>query len=48
MTQPLDTAVVRRTITVAATQQHAFEVFTAGFRTWWPKEILIGESDMAD
>ena len=48
MTQPLDTAVVRRTITVAATQQHAFEVFTAGFRTWWPKEYSIGESDMAD
>lgn len=48
MTQPLDTAVVRRTITVAATQQHAFEVFTAGFRTWWPQEYSIGESDMAD
>lgn len=48
MTQPLDTAVVRRTITVAATQQHAFEVFTAGFRTWWPKEYSIGESEMAD
>ena len=48
MTQPVDTAVVRRTITVAAPQQRAFEVFTAGLGTWWPKEFSIGEADMAD
>jgi hypothetical protein len=48
MTQPVDTAVVHRTITVTASQQHAFEVFTAQFGTWWPKEFSIGEADMAD
>jgi hypothetical protein len=48
MTQPVDTAVVRRTITVTASQQHAFEVFTVQFGTWWPKEFSIGEADMAD
>jgi uncharacterized protein YndB with AHSA1/START domain len=48
MTQPVDTAVVRRTITVTASQQHAFEVFTAQLGTWWPKEFSIGEADMAD
>jgi uncharacterized protein YndB with AHSA1/START domain len=41
-------AVVRRTITVAASQQRAFEVFTAGFGSWWPKAYHIGASDMAD
>ena len=47
MTQNVDT-VVRRTITVAASQQRAFEVFTAQFGTWWPKEYQIGEAAMAD
>ncbi|MGH8985771.1 MAG: SRPBCC family protein [Acidimicrobiia bacterium] len=48
MTQNVETAVVRRTITVAASQEHAFEVFTAGFGKWWPKEYSIGEADLAD
>jgi uncharacterized protein YndB with AHSA1/START domain len=47
MTQHLETA-VRRTISVAASQQHAFDVFTAGFGGWWPKAYHIGTSDMAD
>jgi uncharacterized protein YndB with AHSA1/START domain len=47
MTQHVDTA-VRRTITVAVSQQQAFEVFTAHFGTWWPKQYSIGEADMAD
>jgi hypothetical protein len=29
-------SVVRKTITVAAPQQRAFEVFTAQFGSWWP------------
>jgi hypothetical protein len=40
--------VVRKTITVAASQQRAFEVFTAQFGTWWPKDYHIGEAVMAD
>ena len=47
MTQHVDTA-VRRSITVAASQQRAFELFTAGFGSWWPKAYHIGASDMAD
>ena len=47
MTQHVDT-VVRRTITVAASQQRAFEVFTAQFGTWWPKDYQIGAAPMAD
>jgi hypothetical protein len=33
-TTPL--APVRKTVTVAATKEHAFSVFTDGFATWWP------------
>lgn len=47
MSEQVDVA-VRRTITVAAPQQRAFEVFTAGFGTWWPREYSIGQADMAD
>ena len=47
MSQHVDT-VVRRTITVAASQQRAFEVFTAQFGKWWPKDYQIGGSPMAD
>jgi uncharacterized protein YndB with AHSA1/START domain len=48
MTDQIDTAVVRRTVTVPVSQQRAFEVFTAQLGTWWPKEFSIGEADMAD
>jgi uncharacterized protein YndB with AHSA1/START domain len=47
MTQPV-AETVRKTITVAAPQQRAFDVFTAQFGTWWPREYSIGEADMAD
>jgi uncharacterized protein YndB with AHSA1/START domain len=32
------TVAVRRSVTVNATPQRAFDVFTAGFSTWWPLE----------
>jgi len=47
MTQQIGT-VVRRTITVAAAQRRAFDVFTTQLGSWWPKEFHIGEADMAD
>jgi hypothetical protein len=47
MTQHVDTA-VRRTVTVEASQQRAFEVFTAQFGRWWPKAYHTGEADIAD
>jgi uncharacterized protein YndB with AHSA1/START domain len=48
MTQHVDIEVVRRTITVAVSQQRAFEVFTAQFGAWWPKEYSISDAGMAD
>jgi uncharacterized protein YndB with AHSA1/START domain len=48
MAQHVDIGTVRRTITVAVSQQRAFEVFTAEFGTWWPKEYSISEAGMAD
>ena len=41
-------SVVRRTITVPASQQRAFEVFTAQFGAWWPKDYQIGQSPIRD
>jgi uncharacterized protein YndB with AHSA1/START domain len=39
---------VIKTITVKASQQHAFKVFTAGFGTWWPSSHHIGKADIAE
>lgn len=39
---------VRKTVTVAATPQRAFQVFTEQFGTWWPKDYSIGKAEMAD
>jgi uncharacterized protein YndB with AHSA1/START domain len=41
-------APVIRSVTVAASQQRAFTVFTEQFGSWWPREYSIGEADMAD
>ena len=32
------TVAARRSVTVKATPERAFDVFTAGFSTWWPLE----------
>jgi uncharacterized protein YndB with AHSA1/START domain len=49
MSQQIDAKpAVSRTITVAATQERAFQVFTEQLGSWWPKEYHIGETDMAD
>jgi uncharacterized protein YndB with AHSA1/START domain len=43
------TVAVRRSITVNATPELAFEVFTAGFSTWWPLESHhIGKAEAAE
>ena len=40
-------APVIRSVTVAASQQRAFTVFTEQFDRWWPREYSIGEEDFA-
>ena len=37
---------VRKSITVKAGVQRAFEVFTAGFDSWWPRSHHIGKVQM--
>jgi uncharacterized protein YndB with AHSA1/START domain len=37
---------VRKSVTVKATVERAFQVFTAGFDTWWPRSHHIGKSPM--
>ena len=37
-------APVSKSITVKASVEHAFRVFTEGFDTWWPREHHIGKS----
>jgi uncharacterized protein YndB with AHSA1/START domain len=37
---------VRKTVTVRVSPERAFEVFTAGFDSWWPRSHHIGKSPM--
>ena len=37
---------VRKTITVKATPEHAFRVFTEGVDSWWPRQHHIGTAQM--
>src|ERR1700743_905749 len=43
MAHTIEIAPVRKTITVAASQAHAFDVFVNGIDRWWPKSHNIGE-----
>ncbi len=44
MSQTIIIAPLKKTLTVNATQAHAFEVFTSGIDRWWPKNHGIGDS----
>jgi uncharacterized protein YndB with AHSA1/START domain len=39
-------ASVKKSIIVNPTLEHAFDVFTAGFDSWWPRSHHIGKSPM--
>jgi len=43
MSQNAVIAPVRRAVTVAAPPERAFEVFTAGFASWWPSSHSLAE-----
>jgi uncharacterized protein YndB with AHSA1/START domain len=45
MSPTTDTA-VRKSITVKASPEHAFQVFTSEVDTWWPRSHHIGKSPM--
>ena len=46
MSQTITPAAIKKTLTVRATPEKAFEVFTAGFNSWWPKSHSIGDSPL--
>jgi len=49
MTSPISTETsVRKTVTVNAPIDRAFDVFTSGFDSWWPRSHHIAKVDMAE
>ena len=46
MTATAESSSVQRTITVEASQEHAFDVFTQGIDSWWPRTHHIGKSPL--
>jgi uncharacterized protein YndB with AHSA1/START domain len=45
---PTTATPVRKAITVQAPVERAFQVFTEGFDTWWPRSHHIGQSPLAE
>jgi uncharacterized protein YndB with AHSA1/START domain len=41
-------APVRKSVTVGASPERAFEVFTVGFDRWWPRSHSIGDSPLKE
>ncbi|MFL5295864.1 MAG: SRPBCC family protein [Phenylobacterium sp.] len=46
MSQTIKPAAIRKSFTVRATPEKAFEVFTAGFDRWWPRTHYLGPSPL--
>jgi uncharacterized protein YndB with AHSA1/START domain len=47
MSQTIQPAAIRKSLTVAASPEKAFKVFTEGFDRWWPKTHTIGKAALA-
>ncbi|WP_298259265.1 SRPBCC family protein [Bradyrhizobium sp.] len=48
MNLTIQPAAIRKSFTVKARPEKAWEVFTAGFGRWWPKTHYIGNSPLSD
>lgn len=48
MSRTITPADIRKTFTVRAPPEKAWEVFTAGFGRWWPRTHYIGDSPLTD
>jgi uncharacterized protein YndB with AHSA1/START domain len=48
MSRTISPAPVRKSLSVNATPERAFEVFTARFDSWWPRSHSIGQSPLAE
>jgi uncharacterized protein YndB with AHSA1/START domain len=47
MKQLIKPAPIRKTLTVRATPEKAFAVFTDGFDRWWPRPMHVGKTPLA-
>jgi uncharacterized protein YndB with AHSA1/START domain len=47
-TTTITPAPIRKTLTVRATPEKAFKVFTAGIDRWWPKSHTIGKAPLKE
>jgi uncharacterized protein YndB with AHSA1/START domain len=47
VTATIQPAAIRKTFTLRATPDRAFQVFTAGFGGWWPRTHYVGDSPLA-
>ena len=48
MTRTIKPAPVHKTLTVPATPERAFEIFTIGFDRWWPRSHTIGKGALKE
>jgi uncharacterized protein YndB with AHSA1/START domain len=46
MADSVQSITVRRSIVVEAPRELAFDVFTKGFDSWWPRDYHIGKAEM--
>jgi len=48
MTRTITVAPVRKSVSVKATPERAFEIFTAGMSRWWSRQYSINKSPIKD